>query len=271
VSDGKVVVTRHIKAPPADVYEACTLPDVLAQWFGPKAFDVCQVEADVRVGGRFSFRMEGPQGTYGAAGVYREVTPPTRIVLTWMWTEGPMGEEPDGVESLVTFDIREDGRGTRLTLTHERLADQASADSHGEGWAEALEKLARRFDDDQRGGRMAIAKIYGVVCTANLATAKAWYTRLFGRAPDLSPMSEVHEWHHERTAGLQLLADGIQAGHSKLTLIVSDIEETRAALSARGLALGTSSAGDFATVAQIADPDGNIITFAQPGRAAGTV
>jgi hypothetical protein len=33
----------------------------------------------------------------------------------------------------------------------------------------------------------------------------------------------------------------------------------------RGLALGPSSGGGFATVAQIADPDGNIVTFAEPG------
>jgi uncharacterized protein YndB with AHSA1/START domain len=145
-----VVVTRHINASPSDVYEACTVPDLLAQWFGPVAFDVCQVAADVRVGGRFSFRMQGPRGLYGATGVYREVTPPTRIVLTWMWAEGPAGDEPDSVESLVTFDIRAECDATLLTLTHEQLADPSSADSHGEGWTEALQKLARRFDSAER-------------------------------------------------------------------------------------------------------------------------
>jgi uncharacterized protein YndB with AHSA1/START domain len=35
-------------------------------WFGPKAFDACEVEADVRVGGRFAFRMTSSKGTYGA-------------------------------------------------------------------------------------------------------------------------------------------------------------------------------------------------------------
>jgi predicted enzyme related to lactoylglutathione lyase len=117
---------------------------------------------------------------------------------------------------------------------------------------------------------MTIAKVYAAVCTADLVAAEAWYTRLFGRAPDLSPMPEVHEWHHDRVAGLQVLADTSQAGHSKLTLIVDDIERTRTALSAQGLTLGTSSGGDFATVAQIVDRDGNIIKFAQPGPAAAT-
>jgi uncharacterized protein YndB with AHSA1/START domain len=143
--DGRVIITRRLDARPDQVFEACTHPKLLAQWFGPQAFDVCEVDADVRVGGRFSFRMKSDRGTYGAQGVYQEVTPPTRLVLTWTWTEAPEGEELDGVESLVTFDLRSDGDATRLTLTHDRLRDQESADSHGEGWAEALDKLERLF------------------------------------------------------------------------------------------------------------------------------
>lgn len=143
--DGRVVITRRLDARPDQVFEACTDPKLLAQWFGPRAFDVCEVDADVRVGGRFSFRMKSDRGTYGAQGVYQEVTPPTRLVLTWTWTEAPEGEELDGVESLVTFVLRSDGDATLLTLTHDRLRDQESANSHREGWTEALEKLERLF------------------------------------------------------------------------------------------------------------------------------
>ena len=143
--DGKAVITRHLRARPAQVWEACTDPKLLALWFGPKAFDVCEVDADVRVGGRFAFRMKSAKGTYGAEGVYREVTPPSRLVLTWTWTEAPDGEQLDGVESLVTFQIQPQGDGTLLTLTHERLADQQSAESHREGWTEAVDKLERLF------------------------------------------------------------------------------------------------------------------------------
>ena len=95
---------------------------------------------------------------YGAQGVYREVTPPSRLVLTWLWTEAPESEQLDGVESLVTFEIQAKGDGTLLTLTHDRLADQKSADSHREGWTEALDKLERLFDllidtAHEKGGR----------------------------------------------------------------------------------------------------------------------
>jgi hypothetical protein len=44
-----------------------------------------------------------------------------------MWTEGPAGDEPDGVESLVTFDIRPDGNGTLLTPALVLRADSTLA------------------------------------------------------------------------------------------------------------------------------------------------
>ena len=143
--EGEVVIARQLRARPAQVWEACTDPKLVALWFGPRAFDVCEVEADVRVGGRFAFRMQSAQGMYGAQGVYREVTPPSRLVLTWLWTEAPESEQLDGVESLVTFEIQAKGDGTLLTLTHHRLADPKSADSHREGSTEALDKLERLF------------------------------------------------------------------------------------------------------------------------------
>lgn len=118
---------------------------------------------------------------------------------------------------------------------------------------------------------MPIDKVYGVICTADLASAKEWYTSLFGRAPDLTPMAEVHEWYYGDAAGVQLLDDAARAGQSRLTLIVDDLEGARAGLGARGLALGKASGSDFATVAQIEDRDGNVITFAQPGPAASRV
>ena len=142
-SVARAVITRHFRARPEHVWEACTDPKLLASWFGPRAFDVCEVEADVRVGGRFAFRMRSTKGTYGAQGIYREVTPPSRLVLTWTWTEEPDGEPLDGVESLVTFELRPDGQGTTLTLSHDQLADQASAESHRQGWTEAVGKLER--------------------------------------------------------------------------------------------------------------------------------
>jgi glyoxylase I family protein len=111
---------------------------------------------------------------------------------------------------------------------------------------------------------MAIVKAYSVVSTGDLATARVWYTKLFGREPDRTPMSEVHEWYFG-DGGVQLVRDQNRRGCSMLTLIVDDIDEARRSLARHGLGLGPQSGGDFATIAQIKDDEGNLITFAEPG------
>jgi uncharacterized protein YndB with AHSA1/START domain len=144
VTEGaKLQIVRRFAAPPERVWQACTRPELLRRWFSPQPFHDCVVEADVRVGGRFFFRMTGEPGTFAAEGVYREVDEPRRLAHSWTWVEGPPDQPPDGVTSLVTFELEADGDGTRLTLTHEGLPDREQADSHEEGWTEVLEKLAK--------------------------------------------------------------------------------------------------------------------------------
>jgi uncharacterized protein YndB with AHSA1/START domain len=145
----KVVLRRRIDAPPSKVYAACTRAELLGRWFGPKGFFDCQVAADARVGGRFALRMLGPRGFYGAEGVYREVVPGARIVMTWRCVEAPAGEAPDPFESLVTFDLRPDGEGTLLTLIHEGLADEATAESAAASWRHELDKLTTLVGRDK--------------------------------------------------------------------------------------------------------------------------
>ena len=111
---------------------------------------------------------------------------------------------------------------------------------------------------------MQVRKVYAVVSVANLDIARAWYTQLLGRPSDRHPMAEVHEWY-VGDGGLQLVADPARAGGSMLTLLVDNLDVARRDLAARGLVLGPAFGGDFATVAQLRDPDGNQVTIAQPG------
>jgi hypothetical protein len=113
---------------------------------------------------------------------------------------------------------------------------------------------------------MTVDKVYAVISTGRLDQSMEWYTRLFGRAPDLHPMSEVYEWY-VGDGGVQLVDDPKRAGQSMITVIVPDLEASRAALQSRQLALGPASGGDFARIAQITDLDGNQVTLAQPGPA----
>lgn len=145
----KAVLARRYDASPAEVFAACTRPDLLARWLGPNHFEICEVEAEVRIGGRFAFRMKNADGVLGAQGIYREIVDDVRIVLSWQWIEGTEQNPADGVISEVVIDLTPDGDGTMLTLTHAGLPDQEQADSHEHGWSEALAKLEALFARDR--------------------------------------------------------------------------------------------------------------------------
>jgi uncharacterized protein YndB with AHSA1/START domain len=134
-----VILKRRIKAPPAKVYAAWTDPKKIMHWWGPDAGPTTHAETDVRVGGAFRvvFRtIDGKQ--HECSGVYREVVPDRKLVFTWTWIGPP---EP---ESLVTIDIKHDGDGALLTLTHEQIVDDTVHD-YARGWTGSLDKLEKLF------------------------------------------------------------------------------------------------------------------------------
>ena len=121
--DREILVTRAFDAPRELVYEAYTKPELLKRWlggnFGGWSLDVCEI--DLVVGGAYRWVWNGPDGAQmGISGVYREVTPPARIVCTELfdesWYQG---------EALVTVDFLERGAGTstlQLVLRYESKA-----------------------------------------------------------------------------------------------------------------------------------------------------
>lgn len=131
-----LTIVRRIKASPAKVFAAITRPELMMEWWCPDAGPTLSVEADARPGGRFSvvFRlMNGDE--HNPTGIYREVVPDRKVVFTWNL---PGAAEP---ETLVTFLLTPIEGGTELTLTHERLPDEAARDSHELGWSGLLDKL----------------------------------------------------------------------------------------------------------------------------------
>lgn len=130
---------RRLHAPPAKVYAAWTEPEKIVRWFGradarPDSF---AAEVDARIGGRFRVRFATQAEDYEVGGVYREVVPNRKLVFSWAWHSTPERE------LLVTVELRPDGDGTLLTLTHEQLFDQAARDGHERGWLASLDKLEK--------------------------------------------------------------------------------------------------------------------------------
>jgi uncharacterized protein YndB with AHSA1/START domain len=80
-----VTINRKISAPLEKVYAAFTQPDRMRGWMG-------EVEADVRVGGRYQIRIREGGSTYVHQGAYELLEPPRRIVMTFQ--AGPEGARP---------------------------------------------------------------------------------------------------------------------------------------------------------------------------------
>ena len=129
---------RFYPVAPAKVWRAWTDARALGQWFRPNAsFSVPVAESDVRVGGGFRVLMINAKGEeFDLSGVYREVVPERRLVMTWSWKNQP------GHESLVTVSFRPSGTGTQLELLHEDYLDFVDQPTPEEGWNGALETLA---------------------------------------------------------------------------------------------------------------------------------
>lgn len=77
-----VHTTRTLPVPVDRVWSALTDPEAMTAWFWPQSI-APKVTADVRPGGRF--RIDATSAGFAASGVYREVTPPSHLVMTWQW------------------------------------------------------------------------------------------------------------------------------------------------------------------------------------------
>jgi len=135
-----IIIHRNYSASPQQVYAAWTDPKLASQFMCPEDVKSGKIDMDVRVGGKYRIEMLMPNGeTYVAYGVYKDVQPAKRLSMTWTWEEDNKAEEH---ETLLTIDLAPNGSGTDLTLTHEKLASQKSADDHTHGWNSILDKLS---------------------------------------------------------------------------------------------------------------------------------
>ena len=111
---------------------------------------------------------------------------------------------------------------------------------------------------------MKIQELFAVVCVSNMERGVAWYAALIGREPDERPMEGLVQWHNLGGAGLQLVLDAERAGFGMITIVTPNMNSARRRLAAADIALGPDMQGDYATLAQVGDPDGNIITLTEP-------
>lgn len=145
VDDSKVLtIERVFDAPREEVFKAWTDDNLLMQWFCCKGFRVISAEVDLQVGGAWRSSMESPEGNiYTETGVYREIAPPERLVMTWAWEALGGGEDHQiGYETIVTVNFEPyEGSKTKMLFRQEVFESIESRDSHNQGWSEAFDNL----------------------------------------------------------------------------------------------------------------------------------
>lgn len=138
-ADGTTLtLTRRFAARPEAVFDAFTISERFARWWGPRGMTVPDCRIDLRVGGTWRTCIRSAEGAeHVVGGAYREIERPSRLVFTWAWEQGDMA----GVETLVTLEFAAVGEGTELRLRHEGLPSENSREMHGQGWSSALDCL----------------------------------------------------------------------------------------------------------------------------------
>ncbi len=116
MSKTKITVDATIAADVAKVWDAWTKPEHITKWnFASDDWHCPKAENDLRVGGKFTSRMEAKDGSFGFdfEGIYDEVSDWEKITYTM----------PDGRQATTDFDNL--GESTKVTTTFdaERVND----------------------------------------------------------------------------------------------------------------------------------------------------
>lgn len=146
-----LVIERIFNSKPERVWEACTNPELMKQWWGPEEFTAPVIKMDFRVGGKYLNCMRSPEGKdYWSTGVIREIIPLKKIVFTDSFSDANgnvvpgtyygMGEDFPA-ELLVTFTFEEFDGKTRFTLRHAGLPAGEQIEGARSGWSTSFNKL----------------------------------------------------------------------------------------------------------------------------------
>jgi len=99
---------------------------------------------------------------------------------------------------------------------------------------------------------------------SNIEASESFYSKVLGREPNDRPMNALVQWRGYSNAGIQLFKDAAKVGNITMTIVVSDIEQTKLFLKDRFPVLGQTQQEEYGKIFQLSDPDGNNLTFAEP-------
>ena len=168
-----LVVSRRFAASPERLFDAWFDPKAVGTWLFATPGGVSKhVEIDARLGGGFAVHEQRGDILATHFGVYREIVRPNRIVFTF-------ATDKLGTSTRVTIDIKPDGAGSLLTLTHQLDPEWGPRDAGiRAGWEGILEGLARASGEIGNGHTLIMHRTFDA---QRILVWKAWRER--GRLP----------------------------------------------------------------------------------------
>lgn len=146
-----LVITRVFNAPVERMWKAWTTLEEMKKWWGPKGFTAPVITADIRVGGKYLYCMQSPDGKqFWSTGTYKEIVPLKKLVCTDSFADengnvvsaahyGMTGEFP--LELTFTILFEEQNGKTTITLTHDGIPGGQVLNDTRTSWNESLDKL----------------------------------------------------------------------------------------------------------------------------------
>ena len=135
----EIVVEDVLPHPPATVWRALTMSELIGRWLMPNDFRP-------EVGHRFTFRTQ-PMG--GWDGVVHcevlEVEPNRRLVYSWKGGSDDNPRYGSELDSMVVWTLTAEGTGTRLRLVHTGFrspGNDFAYDAMKQGWGRVTGRIA---------------------------------------------------------------------------------------------------------------------------------
>lgn len=134
ISTDTIMEEITIKARADRIFVALTSPEERAKWWGAEGrFRTTHMDSELRPGGKWLMSGIGVGGNpFTVQGVYKEIRRPHLLTFTWLpsW-------QGDSLETLVSFQLREQDGVTTVRVTHSGLTTERARTQH-RGWSDIL-------------------------------------------------------------------------------------------------------------------------------------